>query len=259
MKDFFTKSRVFTILAMVIAASGLIGPEVTALSPLAGKIVGIVGLVAAACGQTLTSKHPDLDASTFDVNKFRNLGMVLLVVPVLCLTLLTTGCSDSQIKKAATATNVAASAEATSIDVKHDLKAENAIDDQGELKITRAQKDFNDALTELNDKALCYRSSDPNARQGISDALQRVSDSLGRLLEQGTLHIKNPEAKAKFTLGLAVANTSFRVMQLFLKSAPNEGAELSPDILAICQSTSQQLKENATRLNDDLVRLTTPM
>lgn len=253
MKDFCTKSRVFTVLALLVSVTGMIGPEVTAISPGLGKIVGIIGLIAAACGHTLTAKHPDMmDASTFDVNRLRSVGLLAIALPILALTFITTGCDNSQ-KKAVDGASVVASADSATIDIKHDLREQGAIDSTGELEITRAQIDFNDALTEVNDKVLCS-ASDPNARQNLIAALQKADSSLSALLQKGALHIKNPQLKEKFSVGLIAAGASLRVIQIFINKIDTP-SELPPDVRATCDATSAQLKDNAKKLDEDLTRL----
>ena len=53
MFHYLTRSRVLTLLALIVGVSGVIGPEVTTLNPFWGKIIGLTGLAAAACGRTL--------------------------------------------------------------------------------------------------------------------------------------------------------------------------------------------------------------
>lgn len=191
-----------------------------------------------------------------------------LFVPLLLLAcmMVLPACSESKFVRAAKATTVAASAIKTGIEVKRAVALQGEISPAGELAITHAMREVNGALLQCADAAQDIQTFTPDAKISLLGQCTDVSAGITRLQEQGVLHLKNEKAHRRLSRTLTALRVSTEAVALSLQlmptaqqsSATSEQPRPSLDGRGVLAVAVRTLRENDTRLEDDITRLSSP-
>jgi hypothetical protein len=142
----------------------------------------------------------------------------LLIAIVFSLITSQLACKDSQIQKAAKATDDMAVTISLAIDAKRALALTMPplISPEEEVTVTLALQKVNAAVGAFRIQAMGISKLDPNSKAKLLPLFQGISESITDLNNQGLLGIKNPEAKNKLTLILGGLAASLAIVQSVL-------------------------------------------
>ncbi|MBI3654102.1 MAG: hypothetical protein HY231_23980 [Acidobacteria bacterium] len=141
---------------------------------------------------------------------------VLLSVCLLATSLSFTACSDSDLKKAAQASDDMARGISVALDLDAALIEQKLLSSGEALTVTSALLDLNRLVRQFNDTAQTYKSFDISARTALGKILADITTTLDKLNNQGVLKIKNPDAQLKFRSALAVMSSAVNVLAALL-------------------------------------------
>ena len=139
---------------------------------------------------------------------------------ILALTLLLTACpseKSSKYREATKASDRIATSIGGLIDLKRSLAAQGLITPQEELQLTNLLLDANRAGRVFNDTAKSFKSDTPENRRALLALFTDLSASIGRLNDQGVLHIKNPQARTLTSNVVASVNASLQIINAALQ------------------------------------------
>lgn len=125
-------------------------------------------------------------------------------------------CEQSQLRKAAAASDRIAGLVSTSIEVKQKLATAGVISREEELKITNALVEINDAAANFNSKARTYKISDPVQRSELLKILEDATQSLAELTES-TQAIRDPKARDKLIATFTGINEAVKTISEILR------------------------------------------
>jgi len=137
---------------------------------------------------------------------------------VLALVLLQAACTDSQLTKAAKASDDIAVSISLAIDVKRSLamSVPPLITPEEELTLTLALQRVNTATMLFREKAMTFKTLDANTKTALLPLFQTITASVTELNNQGILGIKNQDAKAKVALVLTSLSAALATIQSVL-------------------------------------------
>lgn len=150
--------------------------------------------------------------------------VTLVPVLIIALTLATlpmTGCDDSDLKKAARATDDLARGINILLDLDAALIQQNIISRDDALTITNGILNVNRLAKVFNDKARTYKSLDADAKSALLKITDDILAALGTLNAQGVLKIKNSNSQAQFQAGYAVLTAAVATLRTLLQKGSN--------------------------------------
>lgn len=171
---------------------------------------------------------------------------LLLTVAVLGLALVALGC-----EKAGVAAQTAAKAVSVTLDEAEAERAAGALDAAGELAITRAARDVNDAVYEGSDQVLKAGQVDSTT----AGRLRAGIDLFDRLGSAGTLHIKNGKRLANVSTWTRRARLGLEVYDLVKGPGERKPKPLTPDARRKFEAARNDARRNRERINQALARL----
>jgi hypothetical protein len=256
-------SQTITVLGLVAAGTGAVAPYLNMLPESWRLPLMLIGAVATACGQHLGLPGvSDLPKVEYNGSKYKSFA--LLLAPVLFLSLFT-GCGD----EAAKGMYVVATGVDQGITVKRELAREEAISPDVELKVTRTMLDADRVFIQLTDTAQCFESFTSDIKAGVLVSLDASIATIDQLNAQGTLHIKSEKAKKRFEQAvtyLRLSALSVRTALALIPARDPVAGQPAPtltakqqqqldELRAWCKRASTLLKDNETKLKEDLARL----
>ena len=141
-------------------------------------------------------------------NPFQKAMFWSLIVCILSVGFLLSlaACDESQIRKAATASDRMATLIVVGIDVKRDLRTAALIDADEDRAISQGLLSANKAVQRFNERARTYQTLTPTARSELTKLFADVTGALKTLNDDGIFRIRNPDAQKKLAAVLASLN-----------------------------------------------------
>jgi hypothetical protein len=155
------------------------------------------------------------------------------------------------------------------ITVKRELGAQKLITPEVELSMTRGMLDVDRIFIQVTDRALCFEHFTTDVKTALLTSVDQSLTSIDRLNEQGVLHIKSESSRKRYEQWMSRLRLSAigirTALVLIPANDPVEG-QPAPQLTAKqqreldnlrdwCKRASTLLKQNETRLQEDLVRL----
>jgi predicted membrane protein len=231
-----TRSRLITICGLISAAVAVIDPGIFEGSPRAKAAVISIGLVASAVGRGL------LHGVNFHGRTVRTLAFLLALSPLALLA----GCENI-----AAAAQTSAKAVSITLDEAEAERAAGALDAAGELAITRAAKDANDAIYEGSDQVLKAGQVDGST----AGRLRAGIELFDRLNNAGTLHIKNGKRVENVRTWTRRARAGLEVYDIVKGPGERKPKPLTPEARRRFEAARDDAQRNRDRINQTLARL----
>lgn len=179
----------------------------------------------------------------------------LLVVTILaCVTL---GCGPEDVRKFARGINGASKGVGAGIGTVRAFRVAGEIDAPKALELAKAALDLNTVMGEAVGFTLEQTAIDESGRQKLHSQLTDISARANRLIQDGTVHIKNERVKLIFELGTISGQAALDV-------AVNDLARQLPDGITIpvdaetrktLEEAREKIKENDKRLREAIGNL----
>ena len=256
--------KFLTLIGALSAVAFAIAPQVTSLNSRVGAIISIVGIALAAFGPGLAGPRgfKRRTSTAHPTRHYRHIA--LLGVSLICLSILA-GCG------AARAIYGASIGLSEAITIKRDIAQQGQFSAIGERLITQSMLDANSTLMQVSDSASCFTEYTTDVKANVLRGLDDAITSLDNLNRQGALHIRSGAALRRFQTKIFYASLITRSARttLALIPAKEPSSESQPilskeqqrqleEMRALCRKASAQLKENESRLLEDLARLQPP-
>lgn len=205
-----TSVSIPTLAFALLAAFGIIAPEVSKLHSVAGSICTIVGLFGTALGNKLFS-------SRFPPTQGGSSSAQLLVVGLLagCLVLPLTACDDEQLQSARRAAAIAEITVRNAGELAAELARAGDVDTARAEALTSFFRDAAPVVREAKDGLARYKTLTPDQRRDVLHQLSDLSARLARLNDDGVLHIKNAERQRQIRLALTTLRTTLEIVRVF--------------------------------------------
>lgn len=207
-----TRSKVISTLGLITVVVSAVNPHIFAGHPRVQALFLSLGSIAAAVGRALLAPSVPPQPDRVSGQSLRSIAPLLFLAPLLGLAFLSSACDKDQLHRAAVASDRMASLVSVGIDLKRELRAEDKIDNQGELELTRDLLDLNHAVTLLNDHARRYQTFNATAQGDLKQAFGTVSLAFAAFANDTTLHIKNPAAQARVAPVLASMRAAMSII-----------------------------------------------
>lgn len=136
----------------------------------------------------------------------------VLSLVVLLLALAGAGCDDSQFRKAARASDGIASGVAAMTDVGKNLHGAGLLTSEEALGVARLLQEANLANEQFQAKARTLEQVDPKNKKMLTLWFGEVSAALAKLNQEGVLHVKNEDARARLAVAFASIQASAEIL-----------------------------------------------
>jgi len=262
----FSRSRAITLLGLVVVVISTLDPAIFEGHPYARVVALTIGAVAAALGRALL--HPS--KKVFDRRFY---GLAFMFVPVLALTIVTTGCPkvsredagkpDVRAQIVQKMRNTANALDATAIGIEeaantfHDLDAAQAIKPETARAATRHLLKANRIGEEGTSRFLKVQNMDEAERGNIASLIGEFTGALDSLLSDQIIQIKNPKTQLYVFMSLRSGKVGLTFLQADLERRFADGVSIPVDeeTKRILARAEKRYKRVTQRLREDLQRL----
>lgn len=133
------------------------------------------------------------------------------------LILFSLACEKDKLRALATANDRVAATISIAIDLKRELGQQHLISPSDELALTNALLDVNRAFVILNGHARAYTKLGPEEKVETVALLNDVSRAVQELNSQGVLHIRDEQAKARFSAAVQGVDIAVQAVILLIQ------------------------------------------
>lgn len=144
--------------------------------------------------------------------------MKKLFAALLVAVFFVTGCDDSQYRKAARAVAGISSGLKSIQDANEVAFHAGEIDQDSARAISLAVADASFANDKIVQELKAIKKLDPQSKAQIIAHVTAIGESLKQLNDQGVLHIKNPDAKAKFNAAVGGVEAALGILKQLLEA-----------------------------------------
>lgn len=182
---------------------------------------------------------------------------IIAVLAVCTLLLTAAACDQPQARAFAQGARATSAVIETGIDTAAALCKAGEISDEQAARLAESAQKVNDALGAAVDFTLEQPSIDEGRRAKLQDQISQVIGGLRRLVEEGTIPIKNQRTRLVFDLSVAGARAALANSGgAFIKPLqPGVSIPVDAESRALLEQTRDAVGRNRARLREALVRL----
>jgi hypothetical protein len=176
---------------------------------------------------------------------------------VLVLTIVTFACGPEDVRKFARGMNGTATGIGTGISTVRAFRVAGEIDEQKALDLARAALDVNTVMGETVDFTLKQSAIDESSRQSLHVQLRDISERANRLVQNGTIHLKNEKVKLAFELGTIAGQAALDVAvnDLAVKLPDGKTIPVDDETKRTLEQAREKIKSNDKRLREAIQNL----
>ena len=182
---------------------------------------------------------------------------LLPLLAVLIFSIVTLACGPEQVRKFARGMRGAASGIGTGIGTVRAFRAAGEIDASKALELARAALDVNTIMGEAVDFTLKQQVIDESGRASLHAQYTDISARASRLIENGTLHIKNNRVQLIFKLGTIAGQSALDVAvdDLVVTLPAGKTIPVDAETRKTLEAASEKIKDNDERLREAIQNL----